>query len=147
VLDRVFAYKAARADDKTAQAYKEYYETGYQTQVDRIVIQGDTVSFYRGDDAVTGTYDYDGYEVLTYKAGNRGVRYVFELEDDAANANPGLPDFIQFSDHSIFPTQAGHFHLYWGDDREALLNEVTNWPTYYPSKMSGDEVAEEMMSH
>lgn len=147
VLDRVFAYKAARAEDKTAQAYKEYYETGYQTQVDRIVIQGDTVSFYRGDDVITGTYDYDGFEILNYKAGNRGVRYVFELEDDAANANPGLPDFIQFSDHSIFPTQAGHFHLYWGDDREALLNEVTNWPTYYPSEMSGDEVAEEMMSH
>lgn len=146
-LDRVFAYKAERAEEKTAQAYKKYYEMGYQTEVDRIVIQGDAVSFYHGGDVVTGTYGYDGFEILTYKAGNRGVRYIFALEDDAANANPGLPDFIQFSDHSIFPTQAGHFHLYWGDDRQALLDEVTNWPTYYPTDMSGQQVAEEMMSH
>ncbi|PTW37588.1 ZinT/YodA lipocalin-like zinc-recruitment protein [Rhodovulum kholense] len=39
------------------------------------------------------------------------------------------------------------FHLYWGDDRAALLEEVTNWPTYYPADLSGEAVAQEMMAH
>lgn len=38
--------------------------------------------------------------------------------------------------HRIYPTEAEHFHLYWGDDRAALLVEVVNWPTYYPSGWS-----------
>ncbi|WP_458527039.1 metal-binding protein ZinT [Onishia taeanensis] len=147
MLDEVFAYKAAHGGDKTAQAYKHYYETGYQTEVSRIVIHDGAVSFYRGDEEITGTYEYEGFEVLNYEAGNRGVRYLFELAEGAADATSKLPAFIQFSDHAIAPHEAHHFHLYWGDDREALLDEVTNWPTYFPSDMSGAEVAEEMMSH
>ena len=74
---------------------------------------------------------------------NGDDRYVFEKVegDDAA------PDFIQFSDHGIFPEDASHYHLYWGDDRAALLEEVTNWPTYYPSSLSSEEIAQEMLAH
>ncbi|MBZ9557077.1 MULTISPECIES: metal-binding protein ZinT [Modicisalibacter] len=142
-LDPVFAHKAAHDAAKTAEAIKEYYATGYRTSVQRIEIDGDRVTFHEGDDVRSGTYAYDGYEILTYEAGNRGVRYVFERQDGAAAA----PRFIQFSDHHIAPTDAGHYHLYWGDDRDALLDEVTNWPTYYPSAMSGDEIAHEMLAH
>ena len=104
---------------------------------------GSSVTFHEGDQVITGMYEDDGYEILTYKAGNRGVRYVFEKVegDDAA------PDFIQFSDHGIFPEDASHYHLYWGDDRAALLEEVTNWPTYYPSSLSSEEIAQEMLAH
>ncbi len=71
------------------------------------------------------------------------MRYVFEkAEGDAA-----APAYIQFSDHAIAPKEAGHYHLYWGDDRTALLAELTNWPTYYPSELAGDEIAAEMMAH
>ncbi|MDK3017137.1 ZinT family metal-binding protein [Pseudodonghicola flavimaris] len=141
-LDPVMADKAAHGS-KTAEGYKAYYQIGYQTDVDRIVIDGDQVSFHTGDNVVTGTYADDGYEVLTYKKGNRGVRFVFAKtagDDDA-------PGFIQFSDHAIAPNKAGHYHLYWGDDRAALLQEVTNWPTYYPSTLSGDQIVHEMMAH
>jgi len=55
--------------------------------------------------------------------------------------------FIQFSDHGIAPNKAGHYHLYWGDDRAALLEEVTNWPTYYPSSMEAKEIVSEMKAH
>ena len=55
--------------------------------------------------------------------------------------------FIQFSDHLIAPEKSGHYHLYWGNDREALLKEVTHWPTYYPSALTGEDVAQEMMAH
>lgn len=141
-LDEVFEHKAEEGD-KTAEEYKEYYKEGYQTNVDRIVIQDDTVSFYENGEKTSGEYHYDGYEILTYEAGNRGVRYIFKRSEEVE----GLPSYIQFSDHSIDPTDADHYHLYWGDDREALLEEVTNWPTYYPSDLSGEEIAHEMMMH
>ncbi|SFL44770.1 zinc transport system substrate-binding protein [Gracilibacillus orientalis] len=142
-LDEVFEHKEEHDGDKTAEEYKEYYDEGYETEVDRIVMDGNKVTFYEDGEENSGEYSYDGYEILTYEAGNRGVRYIFALEDDAE----GLPQYIQFSDHSIYPTEADHYHLYWGDDREALLEEVTNWPTYYPSDMDGHDIAHEMMAH
>lgn len=141
-LDPVMAHKAEHGE-KTAAEYRAYYEIGYKTDVGRIVIDGDQVSFYAGDKAVTGTYASDGYEVLTYKAGNRGVRFIFaKTAGDAA-----APGFIQFSDHRIAPAASDHYHLYWGDDRAQLLEEVTNWPTYYPAALSSTQIVHEMMAH
>lgn len=141
-LDAVFAHKAEHGD-KTAEEYKTYYEEGYRTDVNRIVIDGDQATFHEGNEAHTGEYAYDGYEILTYDAGNRGVRYIFERKGGDEDA----PQYFQFSDHAISPTDADHYHIYMGDDRDALLEEVVNWPTYYPSDLSGEEVAEEMMAH
>ncbi|TYR75150.1 ZinT/AdcA family metal-binding protein [Rossellomorea vietnamensis] len=142
-LDEVFEHKAEHDGDKTAQEYKKYYETGYETDVERILFEGSKASFFKNGKESSGEYKYDGYEILTYKAGNRGVRYIYK----SVKESEGIPRYIQFSDHSIYPTKAGHYHLYWGDDREALLDEVTNWPTYYPTEMSGKEIADEMMAH
>ncbi|NIZ11587.1 metal-binding protein ZinT [Pseudooceanicola sp. HF7] len=141
-LDEVMAHKAEHGD-KSAQEYADYYAIGYETDVDRIVIDGSSFTFWSGETSVEGTYESDGYEVLTYAKGNRGVRYIFEKTegDDAA------PEFVQFSDHAVSPTDAGHYHLYWGDDRAAVLEELTNWPTYYPSEMSAEEIAHEMIAH
>ncbi|WP_295042267.1 metal-binding protein ZinT [uncultured Paracoccus sp.] len=141
-LDPVMARKAEKGD-KTAAEYRAYYDTGYRTDVDRIVIDGDSVTFHRGDQAATGRYASDGFEILTYAKGNRGVRFIFEKQggDDAA------PGFIQFSDHRIAPSASDHYHLYWGDDRAALLEEVTNWPTYYPASLDADGIVAEMLAH
>ncbi|MBN9889725.1 ZinT family metal-binding protein [Salipiger abyssi] len=141
-LDPVMADKAAHGD-KSAEDYRAYYDTGYATDVDRIEIDGATVRFFTGADSVSGTYESDGYEVLTYDSGNRGVRFIFEKTegDDAA------PGFIQFSDHRIAPSVSDHYHLYWGDDREALLSELTNWPTYYPATLSPEQIVSEMLAH
>lgn len=142
-LDPVFAHKAEEGD-KSAEEYKAYYDTGYATDVERIVIDGSSVTFFTNGEPMTGDYHYDGYEILNYEAGNRGVRFIFELAEEADDE---LPRYLQFSDHSIYPTDAHHYHLYWGDDREALLEEVTNWPTYYASSLSGEEIVDEMLSH
>ncbi|MGE8081244.1 metal-binding protein ZinT [Peribacillus loiseleuriae] len=142
-LDEVFAYKAEHGGDMTAEEYKEYYNEGYQTDVDRIVIQEETVTFFKNGEENSGKYIYDGCEILTYDAGNRGVRYIFKLAEEAE----GLPQYIQFSDHSIYPNKASHYHLYWGNDRAALLDEVIHWPTYYPSTMDGHGIGHEMMAH
>lgn len=141
-LDPVMAHKAGQGD-KTAQEYRAHYETGYRTDVNRIVIDGDRVTFHRDSGAVTGTYAADGYEILTYAKGNRGVRFIFTKTAGDAEA----PGVIQFSDHAIAPKTASHFHLYWGEDRAALLSELTNWPTYYPSALSADDILREMLAH
>jgi zinc transport system substrate-binding protein len=142
-LNEVFAHKAEHDGDKRADEYKEYYEEGYHTDVERVLIEGNTVTFYENGEEKSGECTYDGYEILTYDAGNRGVRFIFKLKGKSGD----FPHYIQFSDHSIYPTKAGHYHLYWGDNRDALLNEVTNWPTYYPTEMTGEEIADEMMAH
>ena len=141
-LDGIMAEKAAHGD-KTAAEYRAYYEIGYKTDVNRITIKGDNVAFYKEGKPTQGTYVSDGQEILTYKKGNRGVRYIFKKTGGDADA----PQFIQFSDHTIAPKKAGHYHLYWGNDRKALLDEVTNWPTYYPFQMDGPEIVEEMAAH
>ncbi len=88
-------------------------------------------------------YVYTGKEILNYSAGNRGVRFLFESTDEDAAFK-----YIQFSDHMIAPSASHHFHIYFGNDsHEALLEEMDHWPTYYPTGMSGLEIAQEMLSH
>ncbi|MEN2767964.1 metal-binding protein ZinT [Ornithinibacillus xuwenensis] len=142
-LDEVFAHKEKEDDSKTAEEYKAYYEIGYQTDVDRIEIVGNMVTFHKNGEEYSGEFTYDGYEILEYEKGNRGVRYIFKHEEGVE----GVPTYIQFSDHSIYPTDAHHFHLYWGDDRQALLEQLENWPTYYPSELDGDGIVAEMLAH
>lgn len=142
-LDGVFADKAAHSDEMTAEEYKDYYTACYETDVERLIITEDSISFFQNGEEQTARYTYDGFEILNYDAGNRSVRFIFKLAEE----KDGMPRFIQFSDHAIFPTDASHYHIYFGDDREALFDEVVNWPTFYPSDMDNDDVAEEMMAH
>jgi zinc transport system substrate-binding protein len=141
-LDPVMAHKA-EGGEMTAEEYRAYYDVGYQTEVNRITIEGETVTFYENGEPAAARYESDGYEVLTYEKGNRGVRFIFKKVDGDAAA----PGFIPFSDHAIAPQDAGHYHLYWGNDRAALLAEVTNWPTYYPTELSAEDVVAEMLAH
>lgn len=141
-LDPVMAHKA-ESGDQTADQYKAYYDTGYRTDVERITIDGDTVTFFTDGKPLEARYASDGHEILTYKKGNRGVRFIFQkTEGDEA-----APQYIQFSDHRIAPSAVDHYHLYWGDDRAAVLEELTNWPTYYPSALSGEEIVRAMTAH
>ncbi|MDS7594959.1 ZinT/AdcA family metal-binding protein [Agrobacterium tumefaciens] len=141
-LDPVWSHKAEKGSASVEQIRAEY-EVGYKTDVERITIKGNEVSFYRSGKPLKATYVYDGKEILTYKKGNRGVRFVFKKDEGDANA----PKFIQFSDHKIAPEKTDHYHIYWGDDRAALLKEVTNWPTYYPSSLKAKDIVSEMKAH
>lgn len=143
-LDQVFDYKAKLDDSKTAEEYKEYYTVGYETEVQSIHITDDSMEFVFDDGtSEKSDYRYAGKEILDYAAGNRGVRFLFEATD---------PDqafkYVQFSDHSISPTKSDHYHIYFGNDsQEALLEEVDNWPTYYPTDLSKTDIAQEMLAH
>ena len=141
-LDPVWKHKA-EGSNRTAEQIRTEYDAGYKTKVERITIEGDKVSFYEDGKPAAGRYTYDGYEVLTYKKGNRGVRFIFKKTEGDAEA----PQFIQFSDHGIYPAKAHHYHLFWGNDRTALLDEVVNWPTYYPSALNSKQIVEELIAH
>lgn len=141
-FDQVFDYKAKLTKKMTAEEYKAYYEKGYQTDVDRIEITNDTMTFFVGDQKYASKYKYSGKEILNYKAGNRGVRFLFEATEDTPYK------YVQFSDHGIAPSKAYHFHIYFGNESQAkLLEEMDNWPTYYPVEMTGLEIGQEMMAH
>ncbi|MGV3251254.1 metal ABC transporter solute-binding protein, Zn/Mn family [Streptococcus suis] len=143
-LDRVWDYKAKIKGGMTAEEYKAYYDTGYKTDVDQINITDNTMEFVVGDKKEKFTYKYVGYKILTYKKGNRGVRFLFEATD----ANAGNYKYVQFSDHNIAPVKTGHFHIYFGgESQEKLLEELENWPTYYPVGLTGLEIGQEMLAH
>ncbi|PWG59660.1 metal ABC transporter solute-binding protein, Zn/Mn family [Bifidobacterium catulorum] len=143
-LDSVMEAKAKKGG-MTAEEYKKYYDTGYRTDVEKIVIKGDRMSFTRGDKTATATYKYDGFRILDYEKGNRGVRYLFTATGDVPE---GAPKIVQFSDHGIAPGESAHFHIFMGDDsQEETLKEMDNWPTYYPASLTKDEVATEMLAH
>ena len=143
-LDEVFDYKAKQTKEKTATEYKDYYETGYKTNVDELTIDDHHIDFIVDGKHHSFEYTYKGYEILTYKKGNRGVRFLFETADKEA----GDYKYVQFSDHGISPNKAAHFHIYYGGtSQEALFDQLENWPTYYPSKLSSQKVAQEMLAH
>ncbi|HFI0578851.1 TPA: zinc ABC transporter substrate-binding protein AdcA [Streptococcus suis] len=143
-FDQVWDYKAKLKGGMTAEEYKAYYDTGYKTDVDQINITDNTMEFVVGDKKQKFTYKYVGYKILTYKKGNRGVRFLFEATD----ANAGEYKYVQFSDHKIAPEKTDHFHIYFGgESQEKLLEELENWPTYYPVGLTGYEIAQEMLAH
>lgn len=142
-LDDVFEHKAEEGD-MSAKEYKAYYDKGYKTDIENIKIDQNKMSFTKNGHTTTGEYEYDGYDILKYEKGNRGVRYTYKLKGEASD---DLPKYVQFSDHNIYPKKAVHFHIFIGNDKEKVLKELDNWPTYYPSKLSKDEVKEEMLAH
>ncbi|WP_321385225.1 metal-binding protein ZinT [uncultured Enterococcus sp.] len=142
-LDDVFEHKAEDGE-KTAEEYKEYYTIGYQTEVEKIDIYEDLISFYQAGEWVAGSYKYAGYQILTYESGKKGVRYLF----DKVDGDDAAPKAVQFSDHIIAPEKSAHYHIYFGDtSQEELLKEMDNWPTYYPASLSADDIAHEMLYH
>ena len=142
-LDKVMEAKAATGD-KNADEYRKYYETGYRSKVESIAIDGDSMTFMGKGGNVTAAYRYDGYRILDYPKGNRGVRYLFTAVGDVPD---GAPKVVQFSDHGISPGHAAHFHIFIGDSHDEVAKEMDHWPTYYPSSMSDDEIVREMLAH
>lgn len=143
-LDQVWDYKAKLKGGMTAEEYKAYYDTGYKTDITEMEIDKDSITFIVDGKETTYHYKYVGYKILTYKKGNRGVRFLFEATD----ADAGNYKYVQFSDHNIAPVKTGHFHIFvGGESQEKLFEEMENWPTYYPEGLDGMDIAQEMLAH
>ena len=143
-LDPVFRKKAEKEQGKSVQQIKEYYRKGYATDIDTIGVENGVIEFHRGDKVSSCHYKYAGYKILTYASGKKGVRYLFSCQDASSKA----PAYVQFSDHIIAPRKSTHFHIFTGNtSQEALLQEMDNWPTYYPYQLLKEQVVDEMLHH
>ncbi len=143
-LDPVFKKKAEKDKSKSFDEIKAYYRKGYATDIDTIGIENSVMEFHSGDKVSSCKYDYAGHKILTYTSGKKGVRYLFECKDASSNA----PKYVQFSDHIIAPRTSAHFHIFMGStSQEALLEEMDNWPTYYPYQLKKEQVVDEMLHH
>ena len=85
-LDTVMEAKAKKGD-MTAIEYKQYYDTGCKTDVEKIVIKGNRMSFTRGGKTATATYQYDGFRILDCAKSNYGVRFLFTATGTCCNAS------------------------------------------------------------
>ncbi|WP_272689991.1 MULTISPECIES: metal-binding protein ZinT [Providencia] len=143
-LDPVLEHKAKTNKDKTIEEYRDYYKKGYKTDVDNISIENNIIEFSQNGHVSRCEYHYSGFKILQYASGKKGVRYLFECQDAASKA----PKYIQFSDHIIEPQPSGHFHLYMGNEsHEKLLQQMDNWPTYYPYSLNDEQIVHEMLHH
>ncbi|TFJ40684.1 metal-binding protein ZinT [Carnobacterium divergens] len=138
-LDEVFKEKA-KTGDKTVDEYKKYYES----DIEAIDVYNNKMAYLVNGEWQEAEYESAGYQILTYESGKKGVRYLFTSKTEETQA----PKYVQFSDHLIEPHKSSHFHIYMGNEsHEALLTEMTNWPTFFPSKMSKKEIIHDMLYH
>jgi zinc transport system substrate-binding protein len=145
-LNPVMEHKA-ESGEKTAHEYYEQYKTAYATDIDRISVTANSITFYRNGAPARAQYVYRGTGVTPVDDGDLWVRYKFE-----ARGNPptGAPKYVMFSDHLIAPAKSEHFHVYASDksfdDLMADTNPV-NYPTYYPANLTKAEILAEMIGH
>lgn len=142
-LDPVLEQKAKKGD-KSVDEYRAWYKKGYATDIDTIGIENNVMEFHTGKTVNACQYRYEGYKILHYASGKKGVRYLFACQQPESKA----PKYVQFSDHTIAPRKSAHYHIFMGNDsQEALLKEMDNWPTFYPYALSKDQIVHEMQHH
>lgn len=143
-LDPVLEAKAKKNKDKTLEGYRAYYKTGYATNIEMIGIENNVIEFHIKGKVSSCEYQYSGLKILRYESGKKGVRYLFECNKN----DSGAPKYVQFSDHIIEPTPSSHFHIYMGNEsHEKLLQEMDNWPTFYPYSLDKEQIVHEMLYH
>ena len=144
-LDAAFKEKAEKTGKMTAEEYKAYYTKGYETDIAKINIDGDTISFTdESGKTVKSPYKYVGTYIQNWSTGTKAAMYRFEAEDK----NSGAPIYVEFNDHMIAPATAEHFHIRFSNESfDAIKDPENSWPTFYPAALTGEEVADELAGH
>ena len=144
-LDEAWEAMAETKGKMTAEEYKEYYKTGYETNIKSVKIDGDNITYtYDDGKTVSSDYKYTGYFIQDWSGGTRAAMYRFEAEDK----NSGAPVYIEFNDHMIEPAEAEHFHLRMSNESyDAIVDPEKYWPTFFPADMSGEEICDHLAGH
>lgn len=139
-LDAAFEEKS-KDGKKTAAEYKEYYKKGYETDIAKIVIKGDNVSFTY-DDGKTVSSDYKnlGPFIIDWSSGTRGVLNQFEAKDK----DSGAPIYIEFNDHGVGPCKAEHFHIRVSNESFESIDVENSWPTFFPANLDSTGISDEI---
>ena len=144
-LDEAWDAMAETKGKMTAEEYKEYYKTGYETDIKSVKIDGDNITYtYDNGKTVSSDYKYTGYFIQDWSSGTRGAMYRFEAEDKGS----GAPVYIEINDHMIEPAEAEHFHLRMSNESyDAIVDPEKYWPTFFPADMSGEEICDHLAGH
>ena len=145
-LDEGFAHKA-ESGKMTAEEYKAYYATGYETELKTIAINGETNTITYTDvngKTCASPYKYVGYYIQDWSTGTRAAMYRFEALDKAS----GAPVFIELNDHIIEPCQAEHFHFRSSNTGfDDIEDPESRWPTFFPAAWDAEDVLEAFIGH
>ena len=144
-LDEAWEAMAETKGKMTAEEYKEYYKTGYETDIKSVKIDGDNITYtYDNGKTVSSDYKYTGYFIQDWSGGTRAAMYRFEAEDK----NSGAPVYIEINDHMIEPAEAEHFHLRMSNESyDAIVDPEKYWPTFFPADMSGEDICDHLAGH
>ena len=144
-LDEAFKEKAEKTGKMTAEEYKAYYLKGYETDIAKINIDGDTISFTdESGKTVKSAYKYLGTYIQNWSTGTKAAMYRFEAEDK----NSGAPIYVEINDHMIEPAKPEHFHIRFSNESfDAIKDPESYWPTFYPAAMTAEEVNDELAGH
>ena len=143
-LDEAWEEKAEDGK-KTAAEYKEYYKTGYKTDIASVSIKGDKITYkYDNGKSVSAKYKYVGYFIQVLSGGTKAAMYRFENNDKKSAA----PKFIEINDHMIESAPAAHFHLRMSNTSfDAIEDPEKYWPTFFPASMTAHEIGEHLSGH
>lgn len=143
-LDEAWEEKAEDGK-KTAAEYKEYYKTGYKTDIASVSIKGDKITYkYDNGKSVSAKYKYVGYFIQVWSGGTKAAMYRFENKDKKSAA----PKFIEINDHMIESAPAAHFHLRMSNTSfDAIEDPEKYWPTFFPASMTAHEIGEHLSGH
>jgi zinc transport system substrate-binding protein len=134
-LNPVMEHKA-ESGEKTAREYFEEYKTHYVTDVDRVSITADSMTFYINGVPAKAQYTYRGTGVISIDGESPWVRYKFEA---VGNPPKGAPKYVMFSDHLHAPAKTEHFHIYASNnsfDELMADTDPVNYPTYYSAALT-----------
>ena len=144
-LDAFCEHRAEEDEDSAAtkDTYREKYQSLWQCDADRVSIDGNTITFTDADGkSLSAAYTYAGYQPKLDDEGHvRSVRYQFETADAAA------PRFVQLNDHGYEPSEAGHFHIYFGSDGFDALMDAKAHPFFVQDALTAEEILDELMGH
>ncbi|ORX43979.1 YodA-domain-containing protein [Piromyces finnis] len=136
-LDPAFEAKAKDKGDKTAAEYKDYYEKGYKSNISRVIIKDNRITFVYDDGKIASSeYEHKGPFIVDWSGGTRGVLYQFVAKDK----NSGAPIYVEFNDHMIAPAKAAHFHLRSSSTSWDDIDLENNWPTFFPESSSVEDI-------
>jgi len=140
-LDEAFEIKAKEKGDKTATEYKDYYDKGYKSNIDRVIIKGNRITFAFNDGKIASSeYEHKGPFIVDWSSGTRGALYQFVAKDK----NAGAPIYVEFNDHMIEPAKAAHFHLRSSNTSWDDIDLENNWPTFFPESSSVEDIVADL---
>ncbi|OUM65702.1 hypothetical protein PIROE2DRAFT_59817 [Piromyces sp. E2] len=140
-LDEAFEAKAKAKGDKTAEQYKEYYKTGYKSDINRVIIKGSRITFVFNDGKIASSeYEHKGPFIVDWSSGTRAALYQFVAKDK----NAGAPIYVEFNDHQITPGKAAHFHLRSSSTSWDDIDLENNWPIFFPEEASVEEIVADL---